>query len=364
MSGAPPKAEGARSIGSRILIAVLLGVVVYGAIVMVRGYDKIAAELRHYAAWTFALACGLSFVNYLVRFLKWEYYLGVLGLRRDPNSGERTVSVSDSLLIFLSGFVLTVTPGKVGEVFKSLVLFETRGVPMARTAPIVVAERLTDLVGIIVLITVGGSAFQGGMVWAGAGAAVVSLLLAFVSIPGLSRALLAPWPQLPGPLGRLATRVVPKVEHALVDLRSLTSARRLILPSLLSIAGWALEGVGAYLILRGFGSDVSLLRAAFFYATATLAGALIPVPGGLGVTEKVFEEGLVFGGGVPGAIATPVMLLCRLATLWFAVAVGFVALFLLRLRYPRLLGRHEALDPEHRAKISVPPPVSPTRNSP
>lgn len=348
----PAPTGGARSLTSRLLLAVLLGVVVYGALVMVRGYDKIASELAHYAAWTFLFACGLSFVNYLIRYLKWEYYLAVLGLAKDAR-GERVVSRSDSLLIFLSGFVLTVTPGKVGEVFKSLVLFETRGVPMARTAPIVVAERLTDLVGIIALITAGGTAFEGGWLWAGAGAAAVSLLLAFVSIPALSRLALAPWPRLPGALGRVAARVVPKVERALVDLRSLTRARHLVVPSLLSIAGWALEGVGAFVILRGFGSDVALLRAAFFYATATLAGALIPVPGGLGVTEKVFEEGLVLGG-VPGAIATPSMLLCRIATLWFAVLVGFVALFVLRLRYPRLLGRHEALDPEHRAKLEIP----------
>ena len=60
----------------------------------------------------------------------------------------------DSLLIFLTGFVLTITPGKVGEVFKSAVLARTHGVPVARTAPVVVAERLTDAIGVIVLIAV------------------------------------------------------------------------------------------------------------------------------------------------------------------------------------------------------------------
>ena len=49
----------------------------------------------------------------------------------------------DSLLTFLSACVLTVTPGKVGEVLKSLLLFETHGVAVARTAPIVIAERVT-----------------------------------------------------------------------------------------------------------------------------------------------------------------------------------------------------------------------------
>jgi uncharacterized protein (TIRG00374 family) len=109
----------------------------------------------------------------------------------------------------------------------------------------------------------------------------------------------------------------------------------------LSVGGWALEGVGVWLILGGFGSSLDLPRAIFFYATATLAGALTPLPGGLGATEKVLEESMVALGGVPGPVATATMLLGRLATLWFAVAVGFVALGLLRARHPRLRGRPE-----------------------
>ena len=62
----------------------------------------------------------------------------------------------DSLLLFLSGFALTVTPGKVGEVLKSYLLRESFGQPIARTAPIVLAERLTDLIGLLLLTLLGG----------------------------------------------------------------------------------------------------------------------------------------------------------------------------------------------------------------
>jgi len=334
-----PASPGRGSLASRLALVALLGAVVYGVLVIARGATNIQHELLHFAWWTFGLACALSFANYLIRFAKWEYYLGVLGLRRDAN-GERIVTLRDSLLIFLSGFVGTVTPGKLGEVFKSLVLFEIRGIAVERTAPIVVAERLTDLVGVIVLITIGGSTFPGGMLWAAIGTAVVVTLLAIASIPSVGRALLRPWKLLPGAAGRLARRLTPRLEQALDQLRSLTTPRHLVLPSLLSIIGWALEGVGVYAVLRGFGSSLDVFRATFFYATATLAGALVPVPGGLGVTEKILEESMVAIGGVPGPIATAAMILSRLATLWFAVAVGFVALALLRIKYPALLGRN------------------------
>src|SRR5262249_7622575 len=155
----------------------------------------------------------------------------------------------ESLLTFLSGFVLTVTPGKVGEVFKSLILFQLRGVPIARTAPIVVAERVTDLIGVIVLITLGSVSFQGGLVWASLGTVVVLLLRGLLASERMSPAGPSLLPHFPGAFGRAGARVAPKIEEALAPLRALTTPRRLIWPTLLSICAWALEGIALWVIL-------------------------------------------------------------------------------------------------------------------
>jgi glycosyltransferase 2 family protein len=312
----------------RLVAAMLLGVAIYGAIVLYRGAATIAQRLDQFAWWTFGAACALAFSNYVLRFFKWEYYLARLEIRGIPKG--------ESFLTFLSGFVLTVTPGKVGEVFKSLILFQLRGVPIARTAPIVVAERVTDLIGVIALISVGSLSFPGGMVWASLGTAVVVSILVIVASPSLASSLLRGLPRLPGALGRLGLRIAPKVEEALQKLRELTTPRRLVIPTLLSICAWALEGIALWVILGGFGERAPLPLTAFFYATATLAGALVPVPGGLGVTDELLEEQMARIGGVPEATATAAMLLVRFATLWFAVAVGFCALAILRAQNPAL----------------------------
>jgi uncharacterized protein (TIRG00374 family) len=227
--------------------------------------------------------------------------------------------------------VLTVTPGKIGEVFKSAVLHETHGVAPEKSAPIVVAERLTDVIGIVVLIGVGSASFSGALVWAGVGVLGVLVLLVGILWRAPMRWLLA----------RLRTGwmagLVPKLETAHDHLRRLSSARALLVPSLLSIIAWSLEGIALWVLLRGFGQQVPVTLACFFYATATLAGALTPLPGGLGVTEALIQQQLVRVGGMATSVATSSMLLVRLATLWWAVAVGFVALGLLRVRYPTLL---------------------------
>ncbi|AKV01765.1 hypothetical protein AKJ09_08428 [Labilithrix luteola] len=309
----------------RILVAMLLGVAVYGGFVVYSGLDKISASLEIFHFSAFAAACALAFGNYVVRFLKWEFYLSRLEIRG--------VGKLDSFLTFLSGFVLTVTPGKVGEVFKSLVLHETHGVPMTKTAPIVVAERATDVIGIVVLIVIGSLGFSGGLVWAAVGAALVLALLVIVANRNLSLALIGVVGRLPGKLGRIA----PKLEAAYDSLAMMLRPRNLLLPSLLSSAAWMLECLALWVILVGFRLSTSIPLAMFFYATSTLIGAIIPVPGGLGVTEGSLMAQMTELGHVERGIAAAAMILVRFATLWFAVVVGFVALSLLKRRHPGLL---------------------------
>jgi uncharacterized protein (TIRG00374 family) len=311
----------------RVLFAMLFAVVVYGGFAVWRGLGTMGDELARFHWWAFGAACSLALANYGLRWLKWQFYLGRLGIR-----GVQRV---DSLLTFLSGFVLTVTPGKVGEVFKSILLFETYGVPIARTAPIVVAERVTDVIGIAVLIAIGSIGLSGGLVWAALGIIAVGSLLVVVSHRRLSIGIIGLLERLPGPFRRIG----PKLHEAYDSLATLVRPANLIVPTLLSIAAWALECAALWVVLRGLGERTSFGLATFFYATSTLVGALVPVPGGLGVTETSLQGQMQEIGRVGAAASTAAMILVRFATLWFAVLVGFVALSLLKRRYPRLLGR-------------------------
>jgi uncharacterized protein (TIRG00374 family) len=311
----------------KILYAMLLGVCVYFALALYSGLDKIRDSLAIFHFETFLYACGLAFGNYVLRFFKWEFYLARLQIRGVPKL--------DSFLTFLSGFVLTDTPGKVGEVFKSLVLFETHDVPMTKTAPIVVAERATDVIGIVILIVFGSLGFSGGLVWAGIGGGLVLALLVVVANKKLSLSIIEIVGRLPGRVGKMA----PKLEAAYESLATMLAPRNLFVPSLLSAAAWTLECLALWVILRGFGQVTSIPLATFFYATSTLIGAIVPVPGGLGVTESALMGQMTELGHVDKGIATAAMILVRFATLWFAVLIGFIALSWMKRRHPTLLAK-------------------------
>ncbi len=309
----------------RVVYVMLIALAVYIAFALFSDVRKLRTRMEDYAWWTFFAALGLAFGNYLLRFLKWQYYLRILEIRGIP--------VLDSFLTFVSGFVLSITPGKVGEVFKSYVLYRTYDIPAQRTAPIVIAERLTDLIGVIVLIIAGSARFSGGLLWAGAGSVVVASLLVVIASRRISMWLITVVEWLPGPGKRLG----PKLREAYDSLHALTRPSRLVIPTILSVAAWFLECFALWVILHGFQRQVMVLGASFVYATATLVGALIPVPGGLGITEPVMKGLMQQLATVDPETATGAMILVRFATLWFAVLVGFGALSILKKRHPKLI---------------------------
>ena len=84
--------------------------------------------------------------------------------------------------------------------------------------------------------------------------------------------------------------------------------------------------MGFHWVLQWMGADVPMAFAVFVYALAMLAGAISFMPGGLGGAEAVMVA-LLMWKGMSGADAVAATVLIRLATLWFAVAIGALMLF-------------------------------------
>jgi uncharacterized protein (TIRG00374 family) len=300
----------------RVLLGVAAGVTVYVGFSIWADARAVGAALRGFSWAAAGLALLLAAANYLVRFVRWQYYLRVLGL---------TVPAGESFLVFLGGFALTVTPGKLGEAVKALLLRESQGIPAARTAPIVVAERFTDLVGLLLLAAVGAFTFpvdRGFLVAAGV---LIVVGLVVVSVEPLARPVLALLGRLPG-----VRRFSHKLEEFHATTASLLRPGPLALAVLLSVASWYFECLAFWVVVGGFpGAHVGHQAATFIYATMTIAGALSFLPGGLGVTEAGMLGLLVsLARGTDRGVAAAATFVTRLCTLWFAVVVGLVALVL------------------------------------
>ncbi len=254
----------------------------------------------------------LSLVNYCLRFIRWQIYLGKLGHR---------VAWLPSLRIYLSGFALTTTPGKAGEAFRG-VLLKQRNVPFPATFAALISERLSDLVAIVLLTLVGLSEYPQarGMVLVG----VVGIAVILICIS--SRTVLSYAHQWTSVRTGKLFKLLNQLTHLLREARRCHTPSLLLLATLISVVSWGAEAVAFYLVLEWLGADISFSFAIFVYAISMLAGALSFLPGGLGGAEAIMISLLVLKGmTMPAAIAATVFI--RLATLWFAVLIGLLALY-------------------------------------
>jgi uncharacterized protein (TIRG00374 family) len=308
-------AQLASGLTRKIVLAMLLAAIVFGALALYADVNKLKQTAATFAPSAFVLGLSLAAGNYGLRILRWHYYLGRVGV---------SVPAGESSIVFLAAFVMSVTPGKVGEVFKSLLLYESRAVPIERTAPIVVAERLTDLIALVMLITLGAFSFEHGVFVAAASAALVAGLILVCAYRPLGHFLLRLTDKL-----RLLKRISPKLHAAYDALLEMTRPMPLIVGSGLAFLAWGLECGSLYVIVSGFpGVHLAWDAAVFAYSAATLAGALAMMPGGLGGTEAVMI--MLLGTLGKPAVTTPIAIatttLVRIATLWFAVVIGVLAL--------------------------------------
>jgi uncharacterized membrane protein YbhN (UPF0104 family) len=300
----------------------VFGALVYAGLTFAADLDGLRSALSRLSWFVVPSVLGLASINYLLRFEKWHYFVGRLGLRI-PRSG--------SLMVFLSGLVMSVTPGKMGEVLKSYLLKRLHGAPISVTAPAVLVERLTDLVALMLLAAVGGYALTGAPAALGIGVGLVAAAVGVLSSARLSGCVLQRLTRV-----RRLEPAVAKLDQSLRSARALVRPRSLLLSTAVSIPAWFCECVGFWLILSALGyGALGLLKLTGIYALAAVVGAISMLPGGLGATELTLA-GLLCGAGVARSDAVAATLVVRAATLWYAVAVGGVFLVTLRQNMERL----------------------------
>ena len=127
------------------------------------------------------------------------------------------------------------------------------------------------------------------------------------------------------------------LETSREGLRILVQPNVQLASLMLGLAAWASEGLALWLIMDGLNSRVGLFEAVPVYAAATLVGAVTTIPGGLVGTEGSMVA-MLQRSGVARDAASAGAIVVRLATLWFAVAVGLVALAWLHRIGPVLRG--------------------------
>lgn len=298
---------------NKVWLIVLFAVVVYMLMGVYADFEKLISVMKDFD-WIFIFALFLlTTINYLFRFLKWDFFLKRAGVH---------LSLKDNLFVFFSGLSMIITPGKIGEIWKGWLIKDITGEELSKTIPVVIVERITDVLGLVILALLGVLYYNEG----------IYLILTLLSI-------------FAGFFIAIRSKIISKKLISIMENRSGKYAENiktmhntfektmepkgLIGMSLLSAFAWFFECVGMYLVVRGFEESISMTLATFIFSFASLAGAVSMIPGGIGVAEATISGLLQFFGMAP-TVSIGIAIIVRFGTLWYGAIMGLSAYLLFK----------------------------------
>ncbi|HHU76387.1 MAG TPA: flippase-like domain-containing protein [Firmicutes bacterium] len=341
-------------IKKQLLAGLAVGIFIIAALMFAADFGGVLGVFASMDLRFLPLILLLAPLNYFFRFIKWNYYLKLSGLFPAPRMNR---------YIFMSGLSMTITPGKLGELVKCYLLKEHLGAPFSKTSSIVMAERVTDGLSIVILASLGLLAYPYAKVAIPIAAAI---LLLFVLIFYFDR----PFTFVLGKLGNLAgivgttwnkadlarrsnlavqdelaklteqTRQVGRIkkffQRCLFFLANFQrSAKTLLSPASLlfavgiGVVSWGFEGFVVFLAVKALGGEISVLASFFVVSFSSLLGALFFLPGGLGIAEGSIMA-ILLQMGIGSEIAAATTIITRFSTLWLGVFIGIVGLALVQ----------------------------------
>ncbi len=305
--------------------------------------NDLLAQLAQFQLWLLLPIVGLKLINWILRYLEWHYFLHIInvhpvlrGETRPPSSEHQpaTIRVQDSFILWMASLPFALSPGKIAEVLKALILKNMTQTPMARSTPIIFAERLID--GIAVVIIVGAVAalmpnaiFSAEVLDTNDIRTVIIAITAFM-IGLITAAQFKPIAYfLIDAIGRvpLLSRFQAEIRTLYDSSNELTKLRHLLNTTLFGLGAYFSDCIGFYLILLGLGESPSatlFAQATFILGFSVIISAISAMPGGAGgreVTIAVMLSSIV--GMSKDAVGAGVLLI-GIFQIWLGVVVGIL----------------------------------------
>lgn len=260
----------------------------------------------------------LTLSIYCLRFLRWQYLL---------TQASYSLPLKADLLAYMSGYALTASPGKVGELIR-IRYYLPLGVPAHVVVSAFVFERAFDLISVLVLASlyVGRTEF-------------FILLLCFVLVflivvIGLTfqpkgieviELFLKKWR-----FNRLAS-IVETLKNGIKGARVWINPKDCTVAMAIGLFVWTISALSFVYLLSQLQIQMPWMQAFAAYPLAMLAGAASMIPAGVGSVEVVLI-GLLTLHQVPFFLASMAALGIRISAIWTAILLGIFSLLYLEWR--------------------------------
>ena len=296
----------------KFFVFLISSIIIYATFLIVSDLNKLSENIVDFKIEFLPLILSLVSAGWVALYFRWVLLLKNL---------KYSLPHKENFPIFLSGFALSVTPGKVGELLKSQLLKEKFDLPIKISAPVILIERFYNAIGIIIISIFGILVFD----FSGIIILITTCLIILIFFILRSERLFHIFIQKISKISFLS-----KFSNSFMNsydvIKESTRPKIFIISSILSAIYWIFESIAVYFILKSFGIDLlSIFDVIPTYATSIILGVASFIPAGLGVSESTLI-GLLSLQGLTISTAVSLTIFIRLLTLWYSVFIGFIAL--------------------------------------
>ncbi len=321
IDGAPadaPPALGGRLTSRRTLMSLVAAVGLVGLFLYSQDRTTLvdaARRIRDADPWLYVAALATYYLAFPVRAWRWRILLG--------NAGTDTARLPSTMglaeIIYLSWFVNSLVPAKLGDVYRGWLVRRSGGVPWSTAMGTIVAERMLDLIVLTVLMVTTGLVTYGDVLARGVdggavacirrgarlddlgctlfdvfligGGAVIGMLVLFVVMARYG-----------GHLERVLPERAGRLYLRFADALVLSFGRFGPLLGLSALA-WMAEGMAFWLVGGALGYHLPLPLVVFFSLLQAFITAIPLTPGGLGFEPLLTGALRLRGFAGSGALA-------------------------------------------------------------
>ena len=292
------------------LLVVVSMIVLYIVFLIVSDFNVIREKIFDFKTDYLPIILLLAPLSWVIVFFRWHFLL---------KNSNIIIPKKENFKIYMAGFAMSVTPGKVGELIKSQFLKSKYGVSRKNTLPIIISEYFYHMVGVLVVSIIGVYYFEFSLYIIILTSALIITTLTIIS----SETFFKKFVNLISKRNFLKKYVSP-ISDSHIILKKSTRGKIFIISSGLSIAFWLTEVLIVYFVFLSFDIlNFEFFKIAAIYTTSLILGMLSFLPMGIGVVEGSLA-GFLNYEGIDISIALTLVILIRIFTRWYGVIVGLI----------------------------------------
>ena len=297
---------------NRLILVLVVVIGIYAIFLFVSDYNIISEKISNFKVNYLPLILFLVTASWIPLIIKWHFLL---------KNSEVDVPLTKSIAIFFSGVAFEITPGQIGALIKSQILKTSYNIPRTKTVPIVIVEKVYDLIGAILASVIGIIILGMEIYLIAIAISVLAFIFFFMYYKPASELFFNRITKL-----KFFSKYIENISGFYETVQKSTNVRAATICILLALAYWFMVSAAAYYTLISFDVNiVDYLKVLAIYSTSTLLGAISFIPAGIGITEGSIA-GLFTLNGIDVSTALILAVMIRIFTLWYSVSVGFIAL--------------------------------------